>query len=302
MYDIIIVGAGPAGLSAAIYGVRAGKTVLLLERTTYGGQIIKTLEIENYPGIKNISGFEFATNLYEQATSLGAEVVYDNVTSIEDKEEYKLVKTDNNEYQAKAVILATGAKNRPLGVDGEDALIGSGISYCATCDGAFFRGKDVAIVGGGNTALEDAMFLAEYCNKVYLIHRRDSFRGEEALSERLKAKPNIEFVLDSVVTSLEGKFALEGVKVKNKKTDEETDIKVAGLFVAIGQMPENQGFADIVDLDEKGYIAAGETCTTKTKGIFTAGDCRTKNIRQIATAASDGAIAALAAVEYVNSL
>ncbi|MDD4377141.1 MAG: thioredoxin-disulfide reductase [Eubacteriales bacterium] len=302
MYDIIIVGAGPAGLSAAIYGVRAGKTVLLLERTTYGGQIIKTLEIENYPGIKNISGFEFATNLYEQATSLGAEVVYDNVTSIEDKEEYKLVKTDNNEYQAKAVILATGAKNRPLGVDGEDALIGSGISYCATCDGAFFRGKDVAIVGGGNTALEDAMFLAEYCNKVYLIHRRDSFRGEEALSERLKAKPNIEFVLDSVVTSLEGKFALEGVKVKNKKTDEETDIKVAGLFVAIGQMPENQGFADIVDLDEKGYIAAGETCTTKTKGIFTAGDCRTKNIRQLATAASDGAIAALAAVEYVNSL
>jgi thioredoxin reductase (NADPH) len=302
MYDIIIVGAGPAGLSAAIYGVRAGKTVLLLERTTYGGQIIKTLEIENYPGIKNISGFEFATNLYEQATSLGAEVVYDNVTSIEDKEEYKLVKTDNNKYQAKAVILATGAKNRPLGVDGEDALIGSGISYCATCDGAFFRGKDVAIVGGGNTALEDAMFLAEYCNKVYLIHRRDSFRGEEALSERLKAKPNIEFVLDSVVTSLEGKFALEGVKVKNKKTDEETDIKVAGLFVAIGQMPENQGFADIVDLDEKGYIAAGETCTTKTKGIFTAGDCRTKNIRQLATAASDGAIAALAAVEYVNSL
>ena len=302
MYDIIIVGAGPAGLSAAIYGVRAGKTVLLLERTTYGGQIIKTLEIENYPGIKNISGFEFATNLYEQATSLGAEVVYDNVTSIEDKEEYKLVKTDNNKYQAKAVILATGAKNRPLGVEGEDALIGSGISYCATCDGAFFRGKDVAIVGGGNTALEDAMFLAEYCNKVYLIHRRDSFRGEEALSERLKAKPNIEFVLDSVVTSLEGKFALEGVKVKNKKTDEETDIKVAGLFVAIGQMPENQGFADIVDLDEKGYISAGETCTTKTKGIFTAGDCRTKNIRQLATAASDGAIAALAAVEYVNSL
>ncbi|MEF9922441.1 MAG: thioredoxin-disulfide reductase [Anaerovoracaceae bacterium] len=300
MYDIIIVGAGPAGLSAAIYGVRAGKTVLLLEAISYGGQIIKTMDIENYPGIKKTSGFEFATNLFEQATELGAEIKYEKVMGIEESGDKKIVVTESGQYECTAVILATGAKNRPLGVEGEEKLIGSGISYCATCDGAFFRGKDVAVVGGGNTALEDALFLSEYCNKVYVIHRRDAFRGEEALQKQLSARPNVEFVLDSVVDKLKGDLAVEGIQVKNLKTDETDNIDVKGIFVAIGQMPENKEFNQLVDLDEKGYIAASEICKTKTPGIFTAGDCRTKTVRQLATAASDGAISALAAVEYIN--
>lgn len=299
-YDIVIVGAGTAGLSAAIYAVRAGKSVIVLEATTHGGQIVNTPEVENYPGIKKISGFEFANNLYEQAKSLGAEVVYEKVNSIEVNGEEKIVHTAKEDYQAKAVILATGAKNRPLGLEHEKEWIGAGISYCATCDGMFYRGKDVAVAGGGNTALEDAIFLTNYCRKVYLIHRRDAFRGEEKLLQTLKEKPNVEFVLNANITRLIGEDGVDGVEVEDKNTHEKRVLDVMGLFVAIGQMPENSEFINVVDLDKGGYIEAKEDCKTKTKGIFTAGDCRTKKVRQLATAASDGAIAALAACEYIG--
>lgn len=302
MHDIVIVGAGVAGLSAAIYGLRAGKSVLLFEEKTYGGQIINTPEIENYPGIKKVSGFEFATNLYEQATELGAEVKYEKVLGIIDNSDKKIVKTDSGEYETKAVILATGAKNRPLGIDREQELIGAGVSYCATCDGAFFRGKDVAVVGGGNTALEDAQFLSNYCNKVYVIHRRDSFRGEIKHVEALKSKPNVEFVLDSNVTKLIGEERLKAIEVGNKKTGDKREISVAGVFVAIGQMPDNEAFDELVATDDYGYIEAGEDCKTGTEGIYVAGDCRTKTVRQLTTAAADGAVAALAACEYLQSV
>jgi thioredoxin-disulfide reductase len=299
-YDIVIVGAGTAGLSAAIYAVRAGKSVIVLEATTHGGQIVNTPEVENYPGIQKISGFEFANNLYEQAKSLGAEVIYEKVIGIEVNGEEKIVHTTKEDYQAKAVILATGAKNRPLGLEHEKEWIGAGISYCAICDGMFYRGKDVAVAGGGNTALENAIFLTNYCRKVYIIHRRDAFRGEEKLLQTLKEKPNVEFVLNANITRLIGEDGVDGVEVEDKNTHEKRIIDVMGLFVAIGQMPENSEFINVVDLDKGGYIEAKEDCKTKTKGIFTAGDCRTKKVRQLATAASDGAIAALAACEYIG--
>lgn len=256
MYDIIIVGGGTAGLSAAIYGVRAGKRVLVLEQKNYGGQIINSPEVENYPGIKKISGFEFATGLYEQATGLGAEFELGRVIRIEEDGEKKRVVTEEKEYEAKTVILATGAKNRPLGVEREEQFIGAGVSYCATCDGAFFRNREVAVVGGGNTALEDAIFLSGYCSKVYVIHRRDEFRGEEKLAEALRKKENVEFVLNAVVTELKGDTSLEGIIVKNVITGEQTEKAVSGLFVAIGQMPDNNAFTNLIAVDEKGYIQA----------------------------------------------
>lgn len=300
MFDIIVVGAGTAGLSAAIYGVRAGKKVLVLEEKSYGGQIINTPEVENYPGIKNISGFEFATNLYEQAKELGAEIAYEKVKQILDGEEKKQVITGEKTYEAKSVIIATGAKNRPLGLEREKEFIGAGISYCATCDGMFFRGKDVAVVGGGNTALEDTTFLSNYCNKVYLIHRRDEFRGDEHSVNRLKQKENVEFVMESRVTELAGEGRLDAITVEHIPTGELRNISVAGLFVAIGQMPDNEAFRELIDVDVAGYICATEDCKTKVPGVFTAGDCRTKTVRQLTTAAADGAVAALAACEYIG--
>lgn len=303
MYDIIVIGAGTAGLSAAIYAVRAGKSVLVLEGKNYGGQIINTPSIENYPGIKNISGFEFATNLYEQAIELGAKVEYKKVSGIDKGIEarYKVIIDDkNNEdcyYECDKVIIATGTINRKLGIDREDELIGKGVSYCATCDGAFYRGKDVAVIGGGSTALEDATFLSNYCNKVYVIHRRDSFRGEDTLVNVLKEKDNVEFILDSVVTSLNGEEVLSSIDVTNLITKEVSNIELNGVFIAIGQVPKNEGFVDIIDVDEYGYIVAGEDCKTTREGIYVAGDCRTKKVRQLTTAAADGAMAALAACE-----
>ena len=299
MTDIIIIGAGTAGLSAAIYALRAGKSVLLMEQLTYGGQIINTPEVENYPGIKSISGFDFAQGLYEQAEALGAELKYEQVTGIEDGE-VKKVKTSGGEYECKAVILATGAKNRPLGLDKETEFIGSGISYCATCDGAFFKGRVVAVNGGGNTALEDALFLSNYCKKVYLIHRRDEFRGEAKQVDKLKEKENIEFVLNATITELLGEDELKGVRVHDKLSGEDKDIELDGLFIAIGQMPENAAFAPLIELDKGGYIVAGEDCRTNVDGIFAAGDCRTKTVRQLTTAAADGAVAALAACAYAD--
>lgn len=302
MYDIIIIGAGPAGLSAAIYGQRAGKKTLLLDAKGFGGQIINTPEVENYPGIKKTSGFQLANDLHSQATELGAEIKYAKVDSIKKDGDRVEVITAKESYQGKAVIIAAGAKNRTLGITGEERFAGAGISYCATCDGAFFRGKDVAVIGGGNTALEDAEVLSGLANKVYLVHRRDEFRGEVANVKRLKSKDNVEFVLSSVPEQLIGEGVISGIKVKDMKTSEVHLLEVQGIFVAIGQVPDTDGFGEIVELDSKGYVIAGEDCETATKGIFAAGDCRTKKVRQLTTAAADGAVAALAAVEYVNSL
>ncbi len=301
MTDVIIVGAGTAGLTAAIYALRAGRSALLFEQTAYGGQIINTPDIENYPGIAHISGFDFATGLYEQAAAFGAELKYEKVLAVEDLGGYKRVTTSGGTYEAKAVILATGAKNRPMGLDRETELVGKGVSYCATCDGMFFRGKTVAVFGGGNTALEDALYLADICEKVYLIHRRDAFRGDAKDVEALRAKANVEFVLNANVTALIGEPKLSAIEVTDKNSGKTRTIEVSGLFVAIGQIPDNAAFAEIAALDEKGYIAAGEDCLTKTPGVFTAGDCRTKEVRQLTTAAADGAAAAHAAIAYLQA-
>ncbi len=302
MSDVLIIGAGPAGLSAAVYVQRAGKSATVLEAMTFGGQIVNTPEVENYPGIKKISGFDFAMSLYEQATELGAEIVFDKAERIEQAEGplWRVVTASGASYEAKAVILATGAKNRKLGLEREEELTGRGVSYCATCDGAFFKGKPVAVNGGGNTALEDAMFLSNYCEKVYVIHRREGFRGEPKTLEALRAKENVEFVLNATVTRLLGEEKLSGVEVTDKNTGDVRELSVEGLFVAIGQEPENHGFENVAALDPLGYISAGEDCLTATPGIFTAGDCRTKAVRQLTTAASDGAVAALAACSYIS--
>lgn len=300
MYDIIIIGAGTAGMSAAIYGMRAGKKVLLLEEKTYGGQIVNTKEVENYPGISHISGFEFAQGLYEQTKELGAEYLFEKVTKIVNLTDKKVVITGRKEYEGKSVIIATGCKKRMLGLEREEALTGMGVSYCATCDGAFFKGKDVAVVGGGNTALEDAGFLSEYCHKVYLIHRRDQFRGEVTLLEYLQKKENVEFILQSTVNELLGEERLEGIIVEHQSSKEKREISVAGIFIAIGQIPGNEAFADVIDLDNSGYVIATENCKTNQEGIFAAGDCRTKPVRQLTTAAADGAVAALEACKYLE--
>ena len=300
MYDLIIVGAGIAGMSAAIYGLRAGRSVLLLEEKGYGGQMVNALEVENYPGIPRISGYELSENLYQQVSTLKGEIKYEKVLKIQEDGKKKKVVTNRAEYLCNCVILATGAKNRPLGIDREKELTGAGVSYCATCDGAFFRGKDVAVVGGGNTALEDVNFLSNYCRMVYLIHRRDTFRGEERLVHNLQTKKNVAFILESEVVALIGKEHVEAVKVVHRQTGEERILSVAALFVAIGQMPDNTAFENVVEVDKTGYIIAGEDCKTRTRGIYTAGDCRTKTVRQLATAAADGAVAALAAAAELS--
>lgn len=317
MKDVIIIGAGTAGLTAAIYALRAGKSVLVLEQGNYGGQIVNTPKVENYPGIEQISGYEFASGLFRQAEKLGMEYCNEKVTKIclegDDadvgentgkelssaslKANGKIVETAVQTYRAKALILATGAKSRPLGIEKEAEYTGRGISYCATCDGMFFRGKKVAVVGGGNTALEDAAFLSNYCEKVYLIHRRDTFRGEERLAEELRAKENVEFLLGKTVQALEGGPTLQAVTLYDKKSGEESRLEISGLFVAIGQIPETEVFAELIELDENGYILAGEDCRTNVDGIFAAGDCRRKTVRQLTTAAADGAVAALSAAQ-----
>ncbi len=302
MYDIIIIGAGTAGLSAAIYGVRSGKSVIILESNSYGGQIISSSEVENYPGIKSMTGYEFATNLYEQTIDLGAKIEYVKVIGIKDEDDKKIVLTNKGEYEGKSVIIATGSKKRPLGLENEEKYVGAGISYCATCDGMFFKGRDVAVAGGGNTALEDALFLSEYCNKVYIIHRRDEFRGEAALVEAIKNRENIEILLNYNVIDIKGEDIIENIVIKDIKTSDEREITVNGLFIAVGQMPACEEYKNLIELDEYGYIISDESCKTNIDGIFVAGDCRTKKVRQLTTAAADGAVAALAAYEYINNL
>ncbi len=297
MYDIGIVGGGIAGMTAAIYGLRAGKRVLLLEGTGFGGQMTLTSHIENYPGIKNVTGNELAQSLKAQVEDLGAEIKKVTVKEILEGEEGKVLVTEKEELLCKTVILATGQSHRKLQVPGEEKYAGMGVSYCAVCDGAFFKGMDVAVVGGGSTALEDAAYLANHCKKVYLIHRRDEFRGEDYLVQRLRERENVEFILNSTVEEIGGSFAVEEIKLRNVLTKEESKLSVEGIFIAIGQIPGNEKYSKLVKLDEQGYIVAGEDCKTSREGIFAAGDCRTKKVRQLITAAADGAIAALGAVE-----
>lgn len=299
MTDVFIIGAGTAGLSAAIYAVRAGKSVIVAESGTYGGQIINTPDIENYPGIAHISGYEFATSLYSQAADLGVRVIFEKVLEIAGDSPFYIT-TDRQNYEAKTIIIATGAKNRHLGLENEERLTGRGISFCATCDGMFFKGKDVAVNGGGNTALSDALYLAGICRHVTLIHRRDAFRGDKADLDKLNSCNNVTFMLSSTVSSLTGKDHLESIDVTNVKTGQTVQVPVSALFVAIGQEPDNQAFRNLVELDEKGYIRAGADCKTSHPGIYAAGDCRTTSLRQLTTAAADGAIAATAACTYID--
>ena len=290
MYDLIIIGAGPAGLTSALYALRANKKVLILEAKSYGGQIINASNIENYPGIPSISGFDFATNLYNQVKDLGGEIIYERVTDISKD---KQVTTSKNTYQAKAIIIATGVSKSPLNLTNEESFLGKGISYCATCDGNFFKGRDVAVVGGGNTALEDALYLSNLANTVYLIHRRNSFRGEAKYVEELKNKSNVKFILDSEISSLNGVDKLESITINTQ--NQKQDIPIAGLFIAIGQI-----FTNVVDLDNNGYIISLDGVHTKTKGIYVAGDARVKGLRQLTTAVSDGSIAATIAIKEME--
>ncbi len=299
MTDVLIVGAGPAGMTAAIYARRAAKSVLVLEARSYGGQIVNTPDIENYPVEAHISGFDFATRLYEQAKALGAEFRFEKAVEIRVDGDVKTVVTPKNEYEAKTVIVATGSDPRGLGVEGEDRLVGRGVSYCATCDGAFFRKKTVAVVGGGNTAVEDALYLADLAEKVYLIHRREGFRADEATLKKLKERENVEFVLNSTVTALHAEKRLTGVDVTDKDGNVRT-IELNGLFAAVGRIPENRSFSQLIELDAAGYAVADESCRTKPPGVFVAGDNRTKDVRQLVTAAADGAVAASAAVRYLS--
>lgn len=293
MYDIVIIGAGPAGLTAAIYARRASKKVLVLEAKTYGGQIVNTLDIENYPAESKISGLDLAKKMYIQAKDLGTEFEYEKVIEIINEGKKKIVKTEDSEYEAKAVIVATGTDYRKLGLENEDKLAGRGVSYCATCDGAIYKGKTVAVAGGGNSALYEALYLADIVEKIYLIHRRDEFRGDEALVDKLKEKGNVEFILGSNVTKINGEEKLENIEINNKRT-----LDVSALFIAVGREPKID-FAEVLK-DVNGYAQAGEDCKTNIDGIFVAGDVRTKSTRQIVTAVSDGAVAATAAIKYLS--
>ena len=302
MYDIIVVGGGPAGLTAALYALRAGKSVLVIEKSTFGGQITWSPKVENYPAIPSVSGTELGDRLMAQAEAQGAEFELDEVISAELDGDVKRVKTDfGGEFEAKALIIAVGAKPRMLGLEREEELVGNGVCFCAVCDGAFYKNRPVAVSGGGNSALQDAVLLSDTCSKVYLIHRRATFRGEAKLVETLRSKDNVEFVLESSVTALHGENELSGITVTNKD-GASRDISVDGLFVAVGHAPDNGVFAQLMELDEAGYAASDESCLTKTRGVFVAGDCRRKAVRQLTTAAADGSAAALAACSYIDNM
>lgn len=302
MYDVLIVGAGTAGMTAGIYVQRAGKKALVLDEKGYGGQIVNTATVENYPGFVNISGTEFTERIHEQAVELGVDFKVEKVKNAKKKGEVFVVSTGDSQYEVKSVIIATGVKNRELGIPGEEKFKGSGVSFCATCDGNFFKGRDIAIIGGGNTALEDAEVMSGIANKVYLVHRRDEFRGDKLTVKRLSVKDNVEFVLNSKPVEITGGFAVDGLKVENTEDGSPKTLKVDGVFVAVGQTPDNKAFEGLVKLDSAGYVEAGEDCLTSAEGIFVAGDCRTKKVRQLTTAASDGSVAAAGAVEYINRM
>jgi len=296
MYDIIIVGAGPAGLTSALYARRANKKVLVLEAKSYGGQILNASLIENYPGIPKISGFEFSTALYNQVKDLGAEIKIETVLRID---ENNTVFTDKNQYNAKAIILATGAENRKLGIERETELVGKGVSYCATCDGSFYKNKMVAVVGGGNTALEDALYLSNIVKKVYVIHRREEFRGEDKYISELKERDNVEFIMNSNIKQLIGDKKIEKIEIEDS-TGNINRIHVEGLFIAVGQEPKNEIFANIIELDKNGYIVSSDGVHTSQNKIYVAGDARVKDLRQLTTAVGDGAIAATVAIKEMR--
>lgn len=302
MYDIIVVGAGPAGLTAALYALRADKRVLVLEKETFGGQITYSPKVENYPGIAQMSGNEFADRLMDQVMAHGADVEMETVTGIEAAGDCRRVLTQTGSYEGKAVILATGSKHRPLGLPEEERWIGEGVSYCAVCDGPFYSGKTVAVIGGGNTALQEAVLLSEYCEKVYVVQNLPYLTGEGRLAAKLEKRENVEIRLNRVVSALVGEAALQKIVLQNPETGATEELTVDGIFVAIGQVPENGPFEGVVSLDERGYIRADESCTTEDPAVFVAGDCRTKAVRQITTATGDGAAAALAACRYLDDI
>ncbi len=296
MYDIIIIGGGVAGMTAALYSLRANKKVLILEQETIGGQIATSPLVENYPGYKSISGLELSNNLFDQITDLGVDFELEKVLKIEALADKKIVTTDYNKYETKSIIIATGCKHRPLGIENEDKFIGNGISFCVLCDGAFYKGKDVAIVGGGNTAVVSAIYLSEMVNKLYIVQMMDKLTAEEKLIEKINKINNIEYIFNSKVDKLNGNDSLESIDVYGR------NIKVDAVFVNIGLLPQNDIFKDLIKLDKYGYFDSDESCKTNIEGIFVAGDCRRKSIRQLTTASSDGTTAAINACNYVDSI
>ncbi len=302
MYDTVIVGSGPAGLTAGIYAKRAGLEALIIENTPVGGgQIATTDRVDNYPGLLGINGMELGMKFREHAEKLGCEFKDGQVVSIDDRVSSKIVKLESGEeIETKTVILALGADHSRLGVPGEDELRGKGVSYCATCDGAFFRGKEVAVIGGGDVALGDAIYLSKFVKKVYLIHRRDQFRGAKSLADEAASKENVTFLYDTVVTNINGSEKVTGVETLNKKTGEKGPLAVDGVFIAVGTTPNANGISGLPETDEKGYIKAGEDCATSIPGVFAAGDLRTKKLRQVITAAADGANAVTSVQDFLK--
>lgn len=299
MYDLLIIGSGPAGLGAAIYGERAGLNLAVIDRSPIsGGQVLTTYEVDNYLGLPQISGSDISERFREHADKLGVSFLTADVESIEDLGEKKIVHTDEGDYETKAVILATGATHAMLGVEGEMKLSGMGVSYCATCDGAFFRGRTVAVVGGGDVAVEDAIFLAGICKKVYLIHRRDALRAADSLQKKLMSLQNVEVLWNSEVSKIQGEDMVESLVVYQNQTKEETTLNVNGIFIAVGVIPNTEKFKGLVEMDEKGYILADESCVTSVPGFFAAGDIRKKALRQIITAVADGANAVNSVQSY----
>lgn len=300
MYDLIIIGSGPAGLSAAVYGKRAGLNLLVIEKNPMsGGQVLTTYEVDNYLGLPGINGFDMGVKFREHAQNAGAEFVEAHVKGIEDKGEVKIVRTDKENYETRTIILATGAHHAHLGVPGEKELSGMGVSYCATCDGAFYRNKTVAVVGGGDVAVEDAVFLARSCEKVYLVHRREELRAARTLQEKLMALPNVEILWNHVVSRIQGEDMVDSILIENVKDHSSRELAVSGIFIAVGILPETDMFRELVECDPAGYIMAGEDCKTSVPGIYAAGDARTKPMRQIITAVADGANAAAGVGSYL---
>jgi thioredoxin reductase (NADPH) len=300
MVDIIIVGGGASGMTAAVYALRSGKSVLILEKETFGGQIATSPRLENFPSIKDISGIDFSNNLFEQATSLGVGFELEDVTKIDKLEDGFNVTTNYHTYKCKAVIIASGVKHRTLGVAREEELIGKGVSYCATCDGAFYKGQDVVLIGDANTALQYALALSNICKSVTIVTLFDRFFAEDIMIKRIKERKNIAYFHNYALQEYIGKKELEALRFKNTKTSEEKIIKTTAAFIAIGQIPDNERFSNLVDLD-KGYIVTNEKMETKTKGVYAAGDCRIKQIRQLTTAVGDATIAAVNATNYIDT-
>lgn len=303
MYDIIIVGGGPAGLCAAVYARRANKSVLILEKNAFGGQIVFSPKVENYPGFESISGSELADKLVSQVLAQGADVEVETVTSIRTEGNKKLVETEEGSvYESRAVIIANGARHRHLGLPNEERFIGDGISFCAVCDGAFYKNKTVALIGGGNSALQEAILLSETCKKVYVIQNLDFLTGEKRLQEILQKRGNVEILTGTVVAEIADTPEFSAITVERTADSTRTELALDGMFVAIGLVPENEAFSNLAQLNDVGYFDADETCLTATAGVFVAGDCRTKAVRQVSTATADGAVAALSACRYIDEL